>query len=79
MEQFHGDYDQYATAFRLAQACSRINLDNILVDTLQQEVTNQLAIMLTGAALPLGQEKIGWKWEQWLDKAGEFYRNIICL
>ena len=65
--------------FWLAQAWSRINLDSILVDTLQWGVTNQLATMMTTAALPLGQEKAGWRWEQWLDKAGEFYRNIIWL
>ena len=35
MRQFDGDFDQYATAFRLAQACSGINTDNILVDALQ--------------------------------------------
>ena len=34
---------------------------------------------MTAAALPLGQAKTGWKWEQWLDKAGEFYRNVILL
>ena len=77
MEQFKGDFDQYTSAFRLAQACSRIDLDSILVDTLQQGVSNQLAIMMTAAALPLGQEKTGWRWEQWLDKAGELYRNVI--
>ena len=35
MEQFKGNFDQYSSAFRLAQACSGINLDSILVDTLQ--------------------------------------------
>ena len=79
MEQFNSDFDWYTSAFRLAQACSRINLDSILVDTLQQGVTNQLATMMTTAALPLGQEQTGWKWEQWLDKAGEFYRNVVQL
>ena len=29
--------------------------------------------MMTAAALQEGQDKTGWKWEQWLDKAGEFY------
>ena len=77
MDQFNGDFDQYATSFRLAQACSRINLDSILVDALQQGVTNQLAIMMATTALPDRQEKTGWKWEQWLNKAGEFYRNVI--
>ena len=33
--------------------------------------------MMTAAALPDGQTS--WKWEQWLDKAGEFYRNVIRL
>ena len=77
MEQFKGDFDQYTSAFRLAQACSGINLDSILVDTLQHGVSNQLTIMMTATALPLGQEKTGWRWEQWLDKAGEFYRNVV--
>ena len=35
MDQFNDDFNQYATTFRLAQACSRINIDSILVDTLQ--------------------------------------------
>ena len=35
MEQLKGDFDQYTSAFRLAQACSRINLDSILIDALQ--------------------------------------------
>ena len=77
MEQFKGNFNQYASTFRLAQACSGINLDSILVDTLQWGVSNQLAIMMTAAALPLSQEKTGWRWEQWLDKAGEFYRNVV--
>ena len=34
MDQFNGNFDQYATAFRLAQAHSRVNLDSILVDAL---------------------------------------------
>ena len=34
---------------------------------------------MTGATLPRGQEATGWRWEQWLDKAGEFYRNNIQL
>ena len=73
MDQFDSDFDQYATTFRLAQACSGVNIDSILVDTLQQGVTNQLTIMMTAAALPDGQEKTRWKWEQWLNKTGEFY------
>ena len=35
MEQFKGDFDQYASAFRLAQAYSGIDLGRILVDVLQ--------------------------------------------
>ena len=35
MNQFNGDFDQYATTFRLAQAHYRVNLDSILVDALQ--------------------------------------------
>ena len=42
MDQFNGDFDQYSTAFRLAQVRSRINLDSILVDALQRGVTSQL-------------------------------------
>ena len=33
--------------------------------------------MMTAAALPDGQTS--WKWEQWLDKAGEFYQNVVRL
>ena len=79
MEQFRGDFDQYSSAFRLAQAWSGIDLDSILVDALQWGVSNQLAIMMTTSVLPFGQEKTGWKWEQWLNKAGEFYRNVVRL
>ena len=79
MNQFNGNFDQYATAFKLAQACCGININSILVDALQRGVTNQLAIMMTATALPKGQEKTGWKWEQWLDKAGEFYQNVVQL
>ena len=64
MDQFNSNFDQYVTAFRLAQVCSRIDLDSILADTLQSGVTNQLAIMMTAAALPKGQDKTGWKQEQ---------------
>ena len=35
--------------------------------------------MMTATALLDGQEKTGWRWEQWLDKAGEFYRNVVQL
>ena len=34
---------------------------------------------MTATALPLSQEKTGWRWEQWLDKAREFYRNVVWL
>ena len=79
MDQFNGDFDEYSTTFKLAQAHSGVDDDSILVDALQQGVTNQLAIMMTATALPDGQEKTGWKWEQWLDKVGEFYRNVVQL
>ena len=79
MDQFHGDFNQYSTAFRLAQVWSSIKADNILVDALQWGVTNQLATMMTTAALPTGQEKTGCKWKQWLDKAGKFYWNVVIL
>ena len=64
MDQFNGDFDKYATAFRLAQVHSGIEVDSILVDSLQWGVTNQLAIMVTATALPEGQEKTGCKWEK---------------
>ena len=77
MDLFNGDFDKYSTAFNLAQVHSGVNDDSILIDAFQQGVTQQLAIMMTTAALPDGQEKTSWKWEQWLDKAGEFYRNVV--
>ena len=61
MDKFNGNFDQYAMAFRLAQACRNIDGDNILVDALQQGVTNQLATMMTTTALLPGQEKTRWK------------------
>ena len=73
MHQFNSDFNEYTIAFKLAQGHSRVDLDSILIDTLQQGVTNQLAVMMTAATLPEGQAKTGWKWEQWLNKAGEFY------
>ena len=79
MDQFQGNFNQYATVFRLAQAHSGIKADNILVDTLQWGVTNQLATMMTTTTLPTGQEKDRWKWEQWLNKTGEFYQNVVRL
>ena len=77
MDQFWGDFDQYTMAFRLAQVCSGIKANNILVDAIQWGVTNQLATMVTATALPMGQEKTGWKWEQQLNKGGEFYWNMV--
>ena len=75
MDQFKEDFDKYSTAFKLAQARCRVDNDSILVDALQRGVTHQLTVMMTAAALPDGQTS--WKWEQWLDKAGEFYRNVV--
>ena len=77
MDQFNGDFDEYSTAFKLAQARCRVDDDSILVDALQRGVTQQLAVMMTAAALP--DRQTSWKWEQWLDKAGEFYRNVVQL
>ena len=76
-----GNLDLYSTEFRLTQAQSGIMANNILVDTLQQGVSNQLATMMTAAEVPqdLKAKGKGWTWEHWLDKAREFYRNIICL
>ena len=79
MNQVNGDFDQYVSAFQLAQMCSGLDMDSILVDALQQGVSNQLAIMVTAATLLPGQETTGWKWEQWLEKTGEFYRNVVWL
>ena len=54
MDQFNGDFDEYSTTFKLAQAHSGVDDDSILVDALQWGVTNQLAIMMTATALPDG-------------------------
>ena len=35
MDMFNRDFDEYATAFKPAQACSRVDLDSILIDALQ--------------------------------------------
>ena len=35
MDQFNGDFNQYATAFQLAQPHCGVDLDSILVDALQ--------------------------------------------
>ena len=77
MDQFNGDFDKYSTAFKLAQAHCGVDHDSTLVDALQRGVIQQLTIMMTTTALPDRQERTGWKWEQWLDKAGEFYRNVV--
>ena len=77
MDKFNGDFDEYSTAFKLAQARCGVDDDSILVDALQRGVTQQLTVMMTATALPDGQTC--WKWEQWLDKAGEFYRNVVRL
>ena len=55
MDQFNGDFDEYSTTFKLAQVCCGVNDDRILVDALQRGVTQQLAVMMTAAALPDGQ------------------------
>ena len=52
MGQFNGNFDKYATEFKLAQACCGININSILVDALQRGVTNHLTVMMTAAALP---------------------------
>ena len=59
--KFKGDFDEYSTAFKLAQAHCGVDDDSILVDALQRGVTQQLAVMMTAAALPDGQTT--WKWE----------------
>ena len=54
MDQFNGNFNQYATALRLAQAWCGVDINSILVDALQWGVTSQLAIMTTATALPEG-------------------------
>ena len=61
MDQFNGDFDEYSTTFKLAQAHSGVDDNSILVEALQRGVTQQLAIMMTAATPPNGQEKTGWK------------------
>ena len=77
MKQLNGDFEKHSVAFKLAQARSEIYDDHLLIDALQRGVSYDLAVMMTGAAKPRGQEETGWRWEQWLEKAGEFYRNNI--
>ena len=40
MDQFNQDFDHYSTTFQFAQVCRRIDNNSILVDALQQGVTN---------------------------------------
>ena len=35
--------------------------------------------MMTGVPQTDEQRDNGWKWEQWLDQAGQFYRNVVQL
>ena len=79
MKQFNRDFDQYSVAFKLAQGQSRLDNDQLLVDALQRGVSYQLAVMMTGVLLTNEQRDNGWKWEQWLDQAGRFYRNVVQL
>ena len=79
MKQFNRDFDQYSVAFKLAQGQSGLNNDRLLVDALQRGVSYQLAVMMTGVPLSDEQRENGWRWEQWLDQAGRFYRNVVQL
>ena len=75
MEDFQGNFNKYASTFKLAQVHSGINNDSILVDTLQQGVPNQLAIMMTAAALPLGQERLDGDGNNGSTRQGNFTRT----
>ena len=79
MKQFNGDFDQYSVAFKLAQGQSRLDDDQLLVDALQRGISYQLAVMMTRVPLTDEQRENGWKWEQWLGQAGQFYRNVVQL
>ena len=79
MKQLDRDFDEYPVAFKLAQAQSEVHDNCLLIDALQRGISYDLAVMMTRATLPKGQEETGWRWEQWLDKAGELYRNNIRL
>ena len=79
MKQFNGDFDQYSITFKLAQGQSGLDDHRFLVDALQRGVSYQLAVMMTGVPLTDKQRDNGWKWEQWLDQAGRFYRNVVQL
>ena len=58
MDQFNGDFNEYSTTFKLAQACSGVDDSSILIDALQRGVTQQLTIMMTATALPDSQERL---------------------
>ena len=79
MKQFNGDFNQYSIAFKLAQGHSRLDNDGLLVDTLKRGVSYQLAVMMTRVPLNEEQRENRWKWEEWLDQAGQFYRNVVQL
>ena len=79
MKQFNGDFDQYSIAFKLAQGQSGLDDHRFLVDALQRGVSYQLAVMMTRVPLTDEQRENGWEWEQWLDQAGRFYRNVVQL
>ena len=79
MKQFNGDFDQYSVVFRLAQGQSGLNDNALLVDALQRGVSYQLAVMMTRVPLSDEQRENGWKWEEWIDQAGQFYRNVVQL
>ena len=64
MDQLNGDFDQYSVAFKLSQARSEVHDNSLLIDALQRGVSYQLAVMMTRAAFPRGQEETGWRWEQ---------------
>ena len=72
MDQFNRDFDEYSTAFKLAQAHCRVDDDSILVDALQRGVTQQLTIMMTTAALPDGQERLAGSGNNGLTKQESF-------
>ena len=77
MKQLDRDFDEYSIAFKLAQAQSEIYDNHLLIDALQRGISYDLAVMMTRAAKPRGQEETGCRWEQWLEKTREFYRNNI--
>ena len=58
MDKFRGGFDEYSTAFKLAQVHCGVDDNSILVDALQQGVTQQIAVMMTAAALPDGADHL---------------------